>query len=103
MSFVMDIMEKKMGKNVANKRLIDTFAPRLIGARIGSECYTKVMDEQREKLKAAEKTNKVIDALIDKLLHDDEDASQKSFIGEIVDRIKLKIPAKTRTPKKGEK
>ena len=103
MSFVMDIMEKKMGKNVANKRLIDTFAPRLIGARIGSECYTKVMDTEREKLKAAEKTNKVIDALIDKLLHDDDDSSQKSFIGEIVDRLKLKIPTKTKTPKKGDK
>ena len=94
MAFVMDIIEKRVGKNTANKKLTDTFAPQLIGARIGSERYSEIMDEQREKQKASEKTNKVIDTLVDKLLHDDDDDSPRGFFGEIVDRIRARIPQK---------
>ena len=91
----MDIIEKRIGKNTANKRMTDTFAPRIIGARIGSENYTRIMDEEREKLKAGEKTSRLIDTVIDKLLHDDDDEpSVRGFFGEIVDKIKSKIPQK---------
>jgi hypothetical protein len=40
-----------------------------------------------------------VDSIIDKLLHDDEDdeALQRGFIGEIVDKIKSRMPVK---PKK---
>ena len=61
------------------------------------------MDAEREKLKATEKTNRVIDALIDKLLHEDDDTQCKGIISEIVDRIKLRIPQKPKTPKNGNK
>ena len=91
----MDIIEKRIGKNTANKRMTDTFAPRIIGARIGSENYTRIMDEERAKLKAGEKTSRLIDTVIDKLLHDDDDElSVRGFFGEIVDKIKSKIPQK---------
>ena len=97
MTFFMDLIEKRLGKNAANKKLIETFSPQLIGARIGSECYSRVMDEEREKQKAAEKSLKVIDTIIDKLLHeDDEDDSGRGFFSEIVDRIKARIPQKTK-------
>ena len=97
MSAYMDIIEKRIGKNTANKRMTDTFAPRLIGARIGSENYTRIMDEEREKLKLGEKTTKIVDTLIDKLLHDDEDDnSHRGFLSEIVDRIKSKMPQRTK-------
>ena len=92
MAFVVDLIEKKMGKNVTSKRLTDTFAPQLIGARVGSENYTKIMDSEREKQKAQEKTSRVIDTVVDKLLRDDEDS--RGFFGEIVDRIRAKIPQK---------
>lgn len=93
MSAYMDIIEKRIGKNTANKRMTDTFAPQLTGARIGSEGYTRIMDEEREKLKLGEKTARVVDTLIDKLLHDDdEDLYGRGFFGEIVDMIKSKIP-----------
>ena len=94
LSSYMDMMEKRIGKNTANKRVIDTFAPRLIGARIGSENYSRIMDEEREKLKLGEKTAKVVDTIIDKLLRDDEsdEGGSLGFLGEIVDRIKAKIP-----------
>jgi hypothetical protein len=95
LSAYMDLVEKRIGKNTANKRVTDTFAPRLIGARIGSENYTRIMDEERERMKLAEKTSRVVDGIIDKLLRDDEsDDSHFGFLGEIVDRIKLKLPAK---------
>ena len=106
MSAYMDLIEKKIGKNTANKRLLDTFAPSLIGARVGSECYTRIMDEEREKLKLGEKTSKLVDTIIDKLLHDDdEDDYSHSFFGEIVEKIKSRIPErlkkKTEAPKLG--
>lgn len=104
MAFFMDIVEKRVGKNTANKKLTETFAPQLIGARIGSERYTEIMDEQREKQKASEKTNKLIDTIVDKLLHEDDDEDlSRGFFGEIVDRIKARIPQKTKEDKKNGK
>ena len=96
MSAYMNVIEKRLGKNVANKRMTDTFAPQLIGARIGSENYTSIMDAERERIKLLEKTSRFVDSVVDKLLHDDEDddTSQRGFIGEIVDKIKSKIPNK---------
>ena len=99
MSFVMDLIEKRIGKNAADKKLKETFSPQLTGARIGSECYSRVMDEERERLKAQEKSNKVIDTIIDKLLHEDDDDDQRGFFGEIVDRIKARIPQRTKDGK----
>ena len=93
MSAYMDLIEKRIGKNTANKRVVDTFAPRLVGARIGSENYSRIMDEEREKQKFAAKTSKVVDTIIDKLLRDeDEEEGSLGFIGEIVDRIKSRMP-----------
>ena len=102
MAFVMDIIEKRIGKNTANKKLTDTFAPRLIGARIGSDRYTEIMDAQREKQKALEKSNKVIDTIVDKLLHEEDDSS-RGFLGEIVDRIKMRIPQRPKETSKNTK
>ena len=97
MTSYMNIIEKRIGKNVANKRMLDTFAPSLVGARVGSEKYTSIMDEEREKTRLLEKTTKFVDSVIDKLLHDDEvdEELQRGFISEIVDKIKLRIPAKS--------
>ena len=95
MGKVIDIIEKRIGKNNANNKLIDTFSPRLIGARTGSENYTAIMDAEREKQKGFEKTSRIIDAIVDKFLHE-EDEDSRGFFGEIVDRIKAKIPQKTK-------
>ena len=96
LSAYMDMIEKRIGKNTANKRLIDTFAPKLVGARIGSDSYGRIMDEERERQKGSERTSRVIDGIIDKLLRDDDgdDDGPFAFFGEIVDRIKLRIPQK---------
>ena len=98
LSAYMDMIEKSIGKNTANKRMTDTFAPRLTGARIGSENYSRIMDEETNRQKLGEKTTRVIDGIIDKLLRDDDedDSHPLGFIGEIVDRIKLRIPQKAK-------
>jgi hypothetical protein len=94
----MDAIEKYAGKNVTNKRVIDTFAPRLVGARIGSENYTRIMDEEREKMKLGEKNARLIDTIVDKLLHDeDDDFGARGFFGEIFEKIKSKIPYKPKS------
>jgi hypothetical protein len=98
LSSYMNMIEKRIGKNTANKHMTDAFAPTLIGARIGSENYGRIMDGERERLKLLEKTSKWVDIVVDKLLHeeDGDDDSGRGFIGEIVDRIKLKIPKKAK-------
>ena len=103
MAFLVDIIEKRIGKNVANKRMSDTFAPQLIGAQIGSEKYTEIMDCEREKQKSSQKTGKVIDTLVDKLLHEDDDDSPRGFLGEIVDRIKARLPQRAKDSDKNTK
>ena len=99
LSSYMDMIEKRIGKNTANKRLIDTFAPKLVGARIGSDSYGRIMDDERERQKGSERTSRVINGIIDKLLRDDDgdDDGPFAFFGEIVDRIKLRIPQKGKT------
>ena len=96
MSAYMNVIEKHMGKNVASKRVTDVFAPRLVGARVGSESYGRIMDEEKERQKRHEKNTRWIDTVIYKLLHEDDDESERGFIGEIVERIKFKIPKKKR-------
>ena len=93
MAFVSEFLEKRLGKNVTSKRLTDTFSPQLVGARVGSERYSEIMDCEREKQKASEKTSKLIDTVVDKLLRDSEEES-RGFFGEIVDRIRARIPQK---------
>lgn len=96
MSSYMNVIEKHIGKNAANKRMTDTFAPRLIGARVGSPGYVRIMDEERERQKRIEKNTRWIDTVIDKLMHDDDEDSERGFIGDIVERIKFRIPKKSR-------
>ena len=92
------LLDKRIGKNTANKYMSDAFAPRLIGARIGSENYTRIMDEERERQRLGEKTSRIVGAIVDKLMRDEDDElSSRGFISEIVDKIKSKIPQK---PKK---
>ena len=93
------MIEKRIGKNTANKRVTDTFAPRLIGARVGSENYSRIMDEESSKQRNIEKTTKVIDSIIDKLLRDgdDDDFSTSGFINEIVGKIRSRIPQKPKS------
>ena len=87
------VIEKRLGKNVANKRVLDTFAPQLIGARVGSANYERIMEEAGEKQRILERTARWVDAIVDKLLHE-EDGEERGFFDDIVDRIKLKMPKK---------
>ncbi len=98
-SFALDLIDKRVGSNYAKRKLEETFAPVLIGARVGAENYTAIMNEEREKQKAAEKTSRLIASVIDRFIkEDDKEASEESksaiadFIGEVLDKIKVKLP-----------
>ena len=80
------------------KKLKETFAPTLVGARVGAVNYTEIMDAEREKLKARIKTIKLINTVIEKLIHDEDEMDEadrggfRQFIGDIVERIKQRLP-----------
>ena len=101
LAFIADLLEKRVGKNFIDKKLSETFSPSLIGARVGAENYTVIMDEERAKLKANEKTVKFIDVLIDRFIResdeedDDDKGGIREFFGDIMDRIREKIPQKS--------
>ncbi len=98
MGFFRDMIDKRVGRNFASSKAAETFAPRLVGARRGAANYTEIMDAEREKLKAGEKTAKVINALIGKLLHenDPDEDEVRGFFGEIAERIRARIPQRAR-------
>ena len=58
--------------------------------------YVSVMDKEREKRRGKERSARLIDALVDKLLREEDDSAERGFIGEIVDKIKLKMTKKQR-------
>ena len=111
MGFVKDLLEKKIGKHFFEMKLEESFAPKLIGARIGAENYTAIMDEEREKIRAGERTVKIINTVIDRFLSDDSDDSDdeevrggfREFIGDIVERFRTRYsPARQSAVKEAE-
>ena len=103
LSFLIDIIEKRVGGNYAKRKLEQTFAPTLIGARIGSPNYASIMDEEREKQKASEKTVRIINSLIERFVKDDvDDDTEESkgviadFFDDIKERIRAKLPKSRR-------
>ena len=94
------MINKRLGKGFVQKKLTETFAPTLVGAKSGSENYTQIMDAQREKVRANEKTAALINAIIDRFLRVEAEEEEsdgasgiKSFFGDIVERIKARMPS----------
>ena len=108
LAFAFDLIERRIGRNYVRKKLHETFAPELIGAKVGAPNYVQIMDREREALKANEKNIKLINTIIDKFLRDEDDEiegesiEQKSgfraFINEIKERIKQRRAAITVLP-----
>ena len=98
-SFLVDLIEKRVGGNYARRKLEETFAPSLIGARIGAENYVSVMDGEREKQRASEKTVRIINSLIDRFIRDEEEDEERNPIADFFEDIKEKLKAKLPKPK----
>lgn len=105
LAFVFDLVERRIGKNFVRRKLQEAFSPTLIGAKVGAENYTAIMDAEREKLKAGEKNAKFITTVIEKFLHDEEDIEPeersgfRNFIGDIMERVRALIPKGEEKPK----
>ena len=106
LALVLGIFEKRVGENIVAKKLREAFNPALIGARVGTENYTEIMDAERERLRLNMKNSRFIEAVVKKLFHDadaeergmevdDYDRSSfRTFIGDVMDRIRTKFPGK---------
>lgn len=92
MSSYIGFVERIVGKNTAGRRIREAFAPTLVGARVGSYSYDAVMTEEKEKRRLSDRNARRIDAVVEKLLRDDNGEDERGFIGDIVDKIRLKIP-----------
>ena len=106
LAFFYDLLNKRLGKNFVEGRLDAAFSPILIGARVGATNYTAIMDAEREKLKANVKTVRIINTLIEKFIHDEDEMDERDrsdfrqFIGDIFERIKQKLPRGEKSAKK---
>lgn len=104
LAFVYKLVEGRIGKNFIENNVRAIFAPTLIGARHGSDNYTAIMDEEREKLRLNEKNVRFIDGIVKKLFHDSEmeiheednpdRSSFRTFFHDIASRIKEMLPRK---------
>ncbi len=101
MSFLLKLVEKRIGENYTRRKLEQTFAPTLIGAKVSAENYSVIMDEERETVRRQEKNAKLINTIIEKFIRDEEDFEEdtdryglKGIIGDIFERIKAKMPQK---------
>lgn len=101
LSLALKLVEKRIGENFTRRKLEQTFAPTLIGARVGAENYAEIMDEERAKVRSQEKNAKLINTIIEKFIRDEEDFEEdtdryglKGIIGDIFERIKAKMPQK---------
>jgi hypothetical protein len=70
-----DIATLQVKLSMAERKLEETFAPTMLAARIGSEGYTALMDKERERLKAGEKSARRINTLVTRFLYEDDDES----------------------------
>jgi hypothetical protein len=103
MAFLISLLENRIGKNFMARKVEEVFSPRLIGARVGAENYIAIMDEERAKLKANEKTIKFIDGIVRKFFHDEEEelrdecrekSSLRTFLADVMERIRVRLPGK---------
>lgn len=110
LALVLGIFEKRVGENIVAKKLREAFNPSLIGARVGSENYTEIMDAERERARLNMKNARFIDAVVKKFFHD-ADAEERgmevedyersgfrTFLGDVMDRIKTKFPSRKKSP-----
>ena len=101
LAFFYELLEKRFGKRFVQNKLKDTFSPTLIGGKVGSPNYTAILDGEREKKKAGEKTVKLVNTFIAKFIHDEDEMEEadrggfRGFLDEIIGRIKQKIPTRS--------
>lgn len=103
-AFIFDLLERRVGRNFVKNKLAESFSPTLIGARIGADNYVAIMDEEREKLRAQEKSLKLVSSVIERFMHEEVEeevenkSSFRSFISGIMERIKGKLPGGAQLP-----
>ncbi len=108
-AFLVRVLENRIGKNFMQRKIQEMFNPYLVGAKVGHEDYMLVLDGEREKIRASEKTVKLVDGIVKKFFHDSEaeleeetdggvGSSFRTFISDVVERIKSKISTKRETP-----
>lgn len=114
LGFIMDLIERRLGEGVVNKKVEKTFSPVLIGANINYPGYERVIEEENAKSAYESFSVKLLRSIVDKFFKEDKSEAkaearsegkeekktqntppntkpQKSFIGNIVGKI---IPGK---------
>lgn len=104
MTFVFELLKKKLGDSFVSDRLEDAFSPTLVGARAGSEAYDDILSREEARISVPSKTLKFITSLSDRFIHEEEYESTEEkngiigFIGGVVDKIKAKFGADAAVP-----
>ena len=109
LGFVMDLLEKRFGEGVIEKKMEKSFSPSLLGANVDYEGYRQVIDAENAKAAYESIGVKLLRSIVEKLFKEDSDdlkttadvpsegtdgkdsaeKSQKNFLGSIIEKILL--------------
>ena len=91
--FGLDMLEKRFGNGFVHDKMVDTFAPRLVGADVSVDGYEDLVAEQTAKATEKSRAVKLICAFVQRFFKDnisDEPKPQRSILGGIIDRVRGK-------------
>ncbi len=101
LSFAVDLLKKRLGENYMTDKLRFAFSPTLVGARVGSADYEKILLSEKERSLLDERERRIIGGVIDRFFRDTDGESDKAArsegglfrgvvdgIGSIIKRLK---------------
>jgi hypothetical protein len=83
-SFVIDMLEKRVGKDFIKRKMARAFSPSLVGARVGSRRFGEILEKEDKRRKIGEKRRRLIESLADRLLKDGGEEATRGGPGVFV-------------------
>ncbi len=96
-SFFIDIAERRLGEGFVSEKLRGTFVRTLVGARVGSQHYTAVLEEERARAREGEASKRMLEGFLERHLRESDERYEPSLrerVTEVFDRIKDKLKGK---------
>ena len=108
LGFIMDLVERRLGEGVVEKKVEKTFSPTIVGANIDYEGYEDIIREENARAAYESFSVKLLRSVVDKFFKEDkpdkkaeegkaqievnkesakEEKTQKSFLGSIMGKI----------------
>ena len=83
-SFIIDMLERRIGKDYIKRKMARAFSPSLVGARVGSPRFTEILAKEEQRGRIGEKGRRLIESVTDRLLKDGGGEATRGGLGAFV-------------------